>query len=197
MKNIADLFSKWLVEKEIIKIEDKELYAYGFWQGFILLFNFLTVIVIGFVANMFWQSIIFTIAYGSLRSFAGGFHARTQRNCYFYSILLLVLVLCVLRWNHWNVVSCTFIVLTSIIVVFKLAPVEDENKPFDDIEIVVYRHRSRIICSILVIITFLLLLTNQIEIAICITISILTTSVMLILGYIRNKYVTTKKYEKP
>lgn len=189
MKKVADLFSEWLVEREIVRKDDRELYAYGFWQGGVLLFNFLTVAVIGIMMDMFWQSIVFTIAYGLLRPIAGGFHARIQRNCYFYSILLLVLALGVLRWDQWDAISCMFIVLASGIVVFKLAPVED-------VEVMVYRHRSRIICGVLAIAVAILLLVNEIEMASCIAVSILAVSVMLVLGEVRNRYVDTKHYSR-
>lgn len=196
MKKVADIFSEWLVESEIVRKDDRELYAYGFWQGGVLLFNFLTVAVIGIITNMFWQSVVFTIAYGLLRPVAGGFHARTQRNCYFYSILLLVLVLGILHWNQWNAITCIFIVLASGSVVYKLAPVEDENKPLDDVEVAVYRHRSRIVCGVLAIAVLLLLLINEIEMASCIAVSILAASVMLVLGQVRNRYVAAKHYSR-
>lgn len=196
MKKVADLFFDWLVESEIVRKDDRELYAYGFWQGGVLLFNFLTVAVIGIVTGMFWQSVVFTIAYGLLRPVAGGFHARTQRNCYFYSILLLVLALGVLRWDQWDAITCMLIVLASGCVVFKLAPVEDENKPLDDVEVVVYRHRSRIICGVLAIVVSILLLVNEIEMASCIAVSILAASVMLVLGEARNRYVDAKHYSR-
>lgn len=196
MKKVADLFSEWLVECEIVRKDDRELYAYGFWQGGVLLFNFLTVAVIGIMTDMFWQSVVFTIAYGLLRPVVGGFHARTQRNCYFYSTLLLVLALGVLRWDQWDAISCMFIVPASGSVVFKLAPVEDENKPLDDVEVMVYRHRSRIICGVLAIAVAILLLVNEIEMASCIAVSILAVSVMLVLGEVRNRYVATKHYSR-
>lgn len=66
MKKVADLFSKWLVESEIVGKDDRELYAYGFWQGGVMLFNFLTIAVIGIMNGMLWQSVVFTIAYGLL-----------------------------------------------------------------------------------------------------------------------------------
>lgn len=196
MKKVADLFSEWLVESEIVGKDDRELYAYGFWQGGVLLFNFLTVAVIGIITNMFWQSVVFTIAYGLLRPVAGGFHARTQRNCYFYSILLLVLVLGILRWDQWNAITCMLVVLASGSIVYKLAPVEDENKPLDDVEITVYRHRSRIVCGVLAITVSILLLINEIEMASCIAVSILAASVMLVLGQARNRYVAAKHYSR-
>lgn len=196
MKKVADLFSEWLVESEIVRKDDRELYAYGFWQGGVLVLNFLTVAAIGIMVGMFWQSVVFTIAYGLLRSVAGGFHARTQRNCYFYSILLLIFALGILRWDQWDTITCMLIVLASGSVVFKLAPVEDENKPLDNVEVVVYRHRSRIICGVLAIVVSILLLINEIEMASCITVSILMISVMLVLGQARNRYVATKHYPR-
>ena len=110
--------------------------------------------------------------------------------------MLLVLALGVLRWDQWDAISCMFIVLASGIVVFKLAPVEDENKPLDDVEVMVYRHRSRIICGVLAIAVAILLLVNEIEMASCIAVSILAVSVMLVLGEVRNRYVDTKHYSR-
>ena len=88
------------------------------------------------------------------------------------------------------------VVLASGSVVFKLAPVEDENKPLDDVEVVVYRHRSRIICGVLATAVSILLLINKIEMASCIVLSILAASIMLILGEIRNRYVVNKHYSR-
>lgn len=195
MKKVADLFSEWLVENEIVGKDDRELYAYGLWQGSVLLLNFLTVAVIGIMTGMLWQSVVFTIAYGLLRSTAGGFHARTQRNCYLYSVLLLFFALGIIYWNEWDVITCMFVVLISGSVVFNLAPVEDENKPLDDVEVMVYKHRSRIICGVLVIAVLTLLLVNETEMASCLAVSILSASVMLVLGKARNRYVA-KHYSR-
>lgn len=189
MKKLADSVSMWLVENEIIGKDDSELYAYGFWQGGVMLVNFLTVAVIGIIFGMFWQSVVFTIAYGLLRTVAGGFHASTQGKCYICSILLLVFVLGILCWEQWNEINCILVVLVSGSVIFKLAPVEDKNKPLDDVEVVVYKYRSRIICGVLTIVVSILLLINESEIASCITVSFLAVSVMLILGVVKNKYM--------
>lgn len=193
MKKVADLLSDWLVEIEIIKKNDRDLYAYGLWQGCVLLFNFLMVALIGFITGMLWQSVVFTIAYGMLRTVAGGFHARTQRRCYLYSVLLLFFALGVLRWVQWNKELCVFIIFVSGSIVFKLAPVEDENKPLDDVEVVVYSQRSRIIYGILTLVATIFLLINRIDMASCIVMSILAESVMLLLGEARNRYMTTKR----
>ena len=73
-ERIADGFEK----QRVITSEDKEIYRYGVQQGWNLLLNLLTTIVIGVVCGMFWESVLFIVAYMPLRSFAGGFHAKTH-----------------------------------------------------------------------------------------------------------------------
>ena len=73
---------------------------------------------------------------------------------------------------------------------------EDENKPLDDVEVAVYKHRSRIICGVLAIAVSVLLLINEIKMASCIAVSILAASVMLLLGEARNRYVAKKHYSR-
>lgn len=90
MQHLANIFTNKLIKYQIIKVEDKELYVYGFWQGGIFIVNLVTVIIIGLLFNMLWQSLVFMVAYGLLRPMAGGYHARTQYNCYILSIILIV-----------------------------------------------------------------------------------------------------------
>ena len=59
--NLASRLADKLVVWQIIRNEDKELYSYGFWQGTVLLYNLITVIVIGLLFGMIRESIIFTI----------------------------------------------------------------------------------------------------------------------------------------
>ncbi len=93
MHQLAERFTNKLIEWEIIKSEDKDLYTYGFWQGTIFIGNLLSVVVVGLLFGMLWQALVFTAAYGLLRIVAGGYHARTQRNCYIFSIAMIIVVL--------------------------------------------------------------------------------------------------------
>lgn len=187
MEHLANALTDKLVDWDIINSEDRELYAYGFWQGSIYIFNFASVFFIGLLFGMVWQSLIFIIAYGLIRPVAGGYHARSQRNCYIFSMLLIVIVLSILKWFQWNSIVCFFILLLSGMVIFFLAPVEDENKPLDETEQMVYRHRSRIVLSVLSALTLFFLVTGLVQIANNITISLLASAVMLILGILKNR----------
>jgi accessory gene regulator B len=69
-----------MAQSEIISVEDNELYEYGLHQSFILLANIFTTILVGWIFNMMIESIIFLLAFVPLRSYAGGYHAKRQRD---------------------------------------------------------------------------------------------------------------------
>jgi accessory gene regulator B len=143
MRSIPETLTERLMEWQIVKDEDRELYTYGFRQGAVLIFNLIIIIAAGLLFNMLWQSLVFTAAYAGLRTSAGGYHARTQRDCNILSVFLIIAVLCALKWIPWSGAACLIAVAVARITVLVLAPVEDENKPLDETETVVYRKRSR------------------------------------------------------
>lgn len=185
MKYMAELLVEWMVQHKIIEECKKELYTYGFWQGSLFLFDLLTVGVVGLITDMLWQSFIFMICYGTLRTVAGGYHARSKSGCYFLSVMFLFVVLNVLRQKIWGITLCVVILVFSGIVIYLLAPVEDENKPLDELEKKVYKGRSRRVYFIMTIIVCVILVGGNIEIASCITISTMAVSIMLILGKLK------------
>lgn len=187
MERLANAITDKLIEWDIINSEDRELYAYGFWQGSIYILNYASVFFIGLLFGMLWQSLVFIVSYGLIRPVSGGYHARTQRNCYLFSILLILVVLSILKWFQWNGIVCFLILLLSGAVIFILAPVEDENKPLDEKEQMVYRHRSRIVLFFLSAFTLSFLVTGIIQVANNIAISLLASAIMLILGEIKNR----------
>ena len=187
LKELSNKITKKLIENNIIEAADSELYEYGFWQGSVLFFNFLTVILLGILFNMLLESVIFLIFYGVLRTIAGGYHARTQNTCYILSIILMIVVLIMLKTFPWNIIFCCILTVLSISVIFILAPVQDENKLLDETEKRVFKKLSRVISLLYGFIIFLLFLFNKNELAYCVVISLFTLTIMLVLGKIRNK----------
>ena len=187
LKEFSNKITKKLVDINVIEEADSELYEYGFWQGGVLIFNFLTVVLLGILFNMLLESIIFLIFYGVLRTIAGGYHARTQNTCYILSIMLMIVVLIMLKTFPWNIILCCILTVLSISVIFILAPVQDENKLLDEIEKKFFKKLSRIISLLYGFIIFLLFLFNKNELAYCVVISLFILTIMLVLGKIRNK----------
>ena len=61
MKQLADKFILVLINRNIIKEEDKEIYSYGFNQILFIMLNFITILIIGILFNMLFETIIFII----------------------------------------------------------------------------------------------------------------------------------------
>lgn len=187
MKKIAEGITQKLIEHQIVSEEDRAIYEYGFWQGMVLIVNTLSIMAFGLLLGMLWQSLVFTVAYSILRIHAGGYHAKTQGGCYILSMLLITTALLAIKWVAWNALHCLIITFLSGVIIFVLAPVEDHNKPLDEIEQKEYRKRSILIYLCLFSATLAFLLIQQIEISAVITVSISIASVMLVAGKVKNK----------
>ena len=82
----------------------------------------------------------------TLRIYTGGYHSSTHSGCYILSVVLTVSVLTAGKYiiavglNY----LCVALGIIGIILIIWLAPVEDCNKPLDQIEKKVFRKRSMI-----------------------------------------------------
>ncbi|NLP30720.1 MAG: accessory gene regulator B family protein [Clostridiales bacterium] len=174
-----------LISLGVVPSEDKDIYVYGVGQGIVLLVNLISVIIIGLLLGMVWQSLVFILAYIPIRSYAGGYHASTQLRCYILSNAVVVAVLIAIRLVPWNGYACLSVTIFSIITIILLAPVEDLNKPLREIEIKVFRKLTRIILVILLVIALILWYFAK-QFSICVIIALLVVAIMLILGVIKN-----------
>ncbi len=182
---ISDKVVAKLIQFGSIREDEKELYAYGLQQGSFIILNVLTTLLIGLMTGMFWHSILFMAMYLPLRSFAGGYHARTQVRCYLYSIILIIAVLSTIRFIPWTNFICLGTALLAGLIIFILSPVEDINKPLDQMEIVVYKKSTRTILVLELLLVLLLLALKLNEPLSCIAVSLLALSVMLVLGKLK------------
>lgn len=174
-----------LVSNEIISAEDKELYEYGLHQGFILLANIFTTILIGWILNMMIESIVFLVAYIPLRSYAGGYHAKTPFRCYILSIVMISVALLVARSSIWNLISIISVTAISSGIIFLLAPVEDKNKPLQQNERIEFKKRTNILLGALLGLIILFWFVVQQQIAICIMLALDMVAIMLLLGKLK------------
>ena len=140
---LSERITEWLLANEAIPREDKEIYRYGIQQGMIALVNLGTTMIIGMVFGKLLESLLFMTAYIPLRSFAGGYHAKTAVRCYFFSIVMISAVLWGMRYVTYSSLIFGWLTAISGSVIWFLVPVEDRNKPLDDVEKVVYRKRAR------------------------------------------------------
>lgn len=180
----AEKVTTELVKSQKIKLEDQELYRYGIEQGILILLNVLTALAIGLIFHCLFYVVIFSVAFVPLRSYAGGFHAKTFSRCYILSVLMLI-SFCV--FNKISIISkYSFIIIYILcsIIILILSPVETKTKPLDELETKVYRKKMRFI----LIFEFTLSIFIRSDIFIkSISFSFVIVSILLLLGLISNK----------
>ena len=192
MMILIDKIGNRFVRDGIITEEDKELYTYGMQQGVLILLNIVSTIMIGIILNLVWQSIIFLLAYMPLRSYAGGYHARSQFRCYVVSQFIVVVALIGMRGIQWTSLTALLSVIISAGIIFALTPVEDANKPLDASEKKLYKRKTRKILLLEILIALVFWFINK-EISVCIIMVFDILSIMLLLGILNNKKLMVQK----
>ena len=182
---LAEYLTQQLENETVISSEKRELYRYGFQNGMILMLNFITSILIGVIFGKALESIILLAAYIPLRSYAGGHHSSSSEKCYIVSSLIMIIWMCLLKFQILSTSCCVIMLIAGLIVFIMLAPVEDKNKPLDEDEIHIYRKRSFavLLIEICVWLIFVLFIHKFKQV---IPIVIFTEALMLLLGKIKN-----------
>lgn len=177
--------TNWLIIKGFANEEEKEIIEYGLYQGFLMLINILTTFFLGFIFNVFWQSIIFLISYMLLRTYAGGYHANTKNRCYILSVVIMII--CFFLINNFELTIKFGVLLSAIsgILIFILAPVANDVKPLEAVEVKIYKNKARKIFVIEFAIAIIAEMLGQNSIFNTIVLSISTTSILLALGYLK------------
>lgn len=186
-ENISERITSFLIENKVILTEDKDIYSYGLRQLFMMILNITITILLGIIFKELWQSILFSVVYIPLRSYAGGYHARTPMRCTLFSTVMVCIALLLMKFLTFTRISIVVMLIVSSLIIILLSPVEDKNKPLDDLEKIVYKKRTLIILTIEVIITIATLLLNFSSFSLCLVLSITSLSCMLILGTIKNR----------
>lgn len=177
--------TNWLIIKGFANEEEKEIIEYGLYQGFLMLINILTTFFLGFIFNVLWQSIIFLISYMLLRTYAGGYHANTKNRCYILSVVIMII--CFFLINNFELTMKFGVLLSAIsgILIFTLAPVANDVKPLEEVEVKIYKNKARKIFVIEFAIAIIAEMLGKNSIFGTIVLSISTTSILLALGYLK------------
>lgn len=187
ISKIAADITDQLLSRAVIKVEDKEIYQYGFKQLLAFLANIISTLLIAVLFGKIAECLFFFLTYIILRSFAGGVHAKTMFRCYVFSNLLTVVALLVISNVRLGGPECVIILGISSVIIYKLAPVETATKPLDLLERRVYRRNTLTVLGIDIIIIWLCGLFRLKIIMECMLIALLFVSIVLVLGAIKNK----------
>lgn len=128
--------------------ERQEIIKYGLERGKVDILFFGFVMFVGIVLDIVWQGLIFLLSFCSIRRYAGGYHADTQKKCSIISAVVVVLVfLCIKYWRVNHLIGI-LLQLSCYIVITILAPVDNKNRVLDSIERSKFRSNTIILSTI-------------------------------------------------
>lgn len=183
-QSISKKFTQELQEQRLLQKADTELYEYGFQQGFQIIFNIITTIVIGILFQMVWESFLFLFTYIPLRSFAGGYHAKTSSLCYILLVCMLVMGFIMIRFlitdNLLVYIICSII---NTIIIYILSPIGTLTKPLNKIEREIYQKKTRKIVLLEMILIMLFAYLSFVNIVKVLAMAVSMAGIMVLLGY--------------
>ena len=175
-----------LVRSGIVKEEDAEIYIYGINQIFISVLNVSSALIIGWIFGVLFEIAVFMAAYIPLRSFAGGYHAKTPLRCYFFSVIMLIVVSICIKYLFVADLLYYAVLTTAVLVVTLFSPVEDKNKPLNKTEHKIYKSRVIFITVLEFAIYQVFKFAGLNNLFITVIYSFVVVSLMLITGMIKN-----------
>lgn len=188
IQRISENIVSWQIRKNLLKIDQRALYQYAYELLLNQVINILIAVIIAVVMRAPMPVFVFLVSYIPLRSYCGGYHAKTNEACTVVSAFLILFVCLIEKY----IVGLTAFLLPfagfllSGILIFIFAPVADKNKPLDKEETSRYRLKSRQLWFVELIGGGIFWFVN-LRVCVVLAISHLLLSIMLVCGVLRNK----------
>lgn len=179
--------ARYMTDRKIIVSDEEEICQYGVQQLLTMTLNLVCTVVLGVIYGMLPESILIMVLYIPLRSYAGGFHAKTSFRCFIYSLIMMVLLLSVIKFLSLGNIICSVISIMSGILIYFISPVPDKNKPLDKTEYNVFRRKSRQILVAEILVYAVSVLMQWYIIMECVSLSLGMVEGMLVMGS-KNSY---------
>lgn len=186
MEHVSEKIICFMLRNEIIQKENKNVYLFGLMLMWRILVNVLTIFFLGIMFNMLAESIAFVLSSLLIRTYSGGYHADNPISCYFISVSATISMLFSIKFKIWNIYLAVILVIFSISIITKYAPVENKNKPLEKIERKIYRKRLLAIIYGLMFINFILISLNFLSIFFSISFTFGLSAVMILFCYSKN-----------
>lgn len=175
----------YLLYKNVIDNDHQEIYRYGLGQIFSTTLNILTTLLLGIIFGEIYQSLIFVFAFMILRTYSGGYHAKTPIRCYFLTTISIAAGLSAMKFILINRFICLGLLILSSLIIITLSPIGAANKPLDEIEKIIYKKKTIIVWCIESCVALLFIVFNTTEIHSSIVLAQTLVSIALISGKVQ------------
>lgn len=169
--------------------DDEEIVRYGLEIMITKMIFAVSIAVVGLLMKSFFKGVVFTAAYSLIRQYGGGSHAKTRIMCYIRSILTFIAALVIIKAAVYMpvlVVPLSVLSVISVVYIFFAAPIDSENKRLDSDEIRVFGRKARIMASLMLLISVLLLLLKLNAFAFSVMTGIFISAFLMVVGQIEN-----------
>lgn len=184
---MSEFITDTLIEGEVIKSEERNLYLYCFGTLIEMTVNLVTTFIIGALLGKIVATLFFMLIFIPLRSTAGGYHCETAGKCYLLSMAVYLVV--ILTYDFVLIIPsyiCVLICVIDFVVIILLSPIVSHNKPFTAKEKIRNR-RISVILSLIYITAILVMLNSKIVYAFVVLESLTAAVVSMIAGFIKYK----------
>lgn len=169
--------------------EERELYVYGIFVTLSNLLYLVLALIFGLLLNCFVESIFYFFSFRTIRIYAGGYHAKTEFRCEFFSTLLIFTSLLLIKFYKLYDIELFLILcyIISIIVIYSFSPLDNEEKALSVKEKKYYRKKSLIFTAVvlILIIAFYTFKLNSVAISCCV--GVIAEGLLLGFGKIKEK----------
>ena len=203
---IVARFIDFQIKHGYLEEKDKKLYQYGYQVLLEYAINILAAVLIAVIFRAYGIVIVFTLAFILVRSYVGGYHARSGVRCFIMSAMMQILVILGVRaidgadfWEKMQIKSAfgfvqVFLMAEFLILlyVFNKIPIPVLNKPMSENERMYFRKRARVLYVLEVLAGFCLVLAGYRQCAL----AILSAHVMIFILVFYNSVYKSKMYSE-
>lgn len=198
-KRLSIRITNFLVHHKFVSEEDTEIYIFSFQIILSTLISSIFIILWAVIFKQTINTILFFIGFFLCRKCSGGYHAKSQFACFIFTQLIFLSFLTIITFfDFLNNKTCMILItLFSNFIIFFLAPVDNENKPLSDTEILKFRKQSKyFILANTLLLLFSLYIPIFFDKYICYILGVSAISLMLILGKFKNSTSINCKINK-
>lgn len=163
INKISNKIIDYLSFNRYIENEKRDVYLYSteiFIQSTI---NIIITLFIGWMFNLFFENLVFFLAFKILRKYSGGLHSSKYFYCLMISIFLNISIMLLFTYSK-SLISNYLIILEllSFVIVCLFVPITNENKMLSQKEKKIYKIIAIIESIVLLIISIFLIRINSI-----------------------------------
>ena len=145
------------VARNDLDVERLEVCAYGIEIALYTVLSTISMLAIGCLLGSFWQSVVFIAVYYAIQTAGGGYHAHSHLTCFCTMVIGLIIVILFIEQSYSYEIVCY---LTPFVFVYLFCfPLHlHPNKNYLRFREKKIKTRSRLLSSLCMIITFVMLI---------------------------------------